>query len=269
MPPIMLRDIWKIENPTAFKLHFARDNGENHPLDVWTRNPDEWRNWQEYRPTKNEFNRAYVFSLMRFYHEPDIWLFGGIWKIRERLPDRYDVEMTDDGISFLGRLKLKLRYGDRGARVRFENHYDAFEVQEVLREPYSGRVFPGFDSIDISFEELETLVRHARPDWLSALTSVKGIYMISDVLTGKRYIGSAYGTHGIWSRWKSYVASGHGGNVELRTLVADPTLSYCRQAFRFTLLEYRPAATPDDIVLKREGFWKNVLLSRKHGLNLN
>ena len=51
------------------------------------------------------------------------------------------------------------------ARVNFENHYQNFEVQEILREPYSGRAFPGFEDIDLSFEELETLVRNDRPDW--------------------------------------------------------------------------------------------------------
>lgn len=40
-----------------------------------------------------------------------------------------------------------------------------------------------------------------------------------------------------WSRWCEYVASGHGGNVELRALVSDPTLDYCRTNFRFALLE--------------------------------
>ncbi len=88
--------------------------------------------------------------------------------------------------------------------------------------------------------------------------------------TGKRYIGSAYGDQGIWSRWCSYVATGHGGNVELRALVSDPTLDYCRKAFRFALLEYRPSPTPDDVILAREAFWKRILLTRgKYGLNRN
>jgi len=266
---IMLKDIWKLDNLNDFKLHFARFNGKNQPLDVWARNRDEWQQWQEYRPGRDDFNRPYVFSLMQFYHEPDVWLFGGVWQITGRLPDRYEVAMTDQGATFLGRLKLKLSYSDRSTRVRLENHYDTFEVQEIIREPYSGRGFPGFENIDISFEELEALVRNSRPDWLAALASVKGVYMISDVQTGKRYIGSAYGTQGIWSRWTNYVSTGHGGNVELRSLVSDPTLSYCRQAFRFALLEYRPATTPDDVVIARETFWKNVLLSRQHGLNRN
>jgi hypothetical protein len=65
-----------------------------------------------------------------------------------------------------------------------------------MSEPYSGRSFPGFEDIDLSFEELEALVRNTRPDWMAALASVKGIYLISDTNTGKRYIGSAYGDQG-------------------------------------------------------------------------
>lgn len=67
----------------------------------------------------------------------------------------------------------------------------------------------------------------------AALSSVKGFYLVSDVTTGKHYVGSAYGDQGIWSRWSAYIDSGHGGNVELCELVSDPTLDYCRKAFRF------------------------------------
>ena len=74
----MLSDLWQIDDQTDFKLHFARFNGENQPLDVWARDHSEWIRWQEYRPGRNDFNRRYIFSVMQFYHEPDIWLFGGI-----------------------------------------------------------------------------------------------------------------------------------------------------------------------------------------------
>jgi len=155
-------------------------------------------------------------------------------------------------------------------QLNFENHYPGFQVQEILREPYSGRSFPGFENIDLSFEELETLVRNNRPDWKAALASVKGIYLISDITTGKHYIGSASGDQGIWSRWCAYVATGHGGNAELRTLVSDPTLDYCRKSFRFALLEFRPSVTSDDVILMRESFWKRILLTRgEYGLNRN
>ncbi|MDN5869577.1 MAG: GIY-YIG nuclease family protein [Nitrococcus sp.] len=143
-------------------------------------------------------------------------------------------------------------------------------MQEILREPYTGRQFPGYEDIDLSFEEQETLVRNDRPDWKAALENTKGVYLISDTGTGKRYVGSAYGDQGIWSRWCAYVASGHGGNVELRALVSDPTLNYCRANFRFALLEHRPSRTPDEIIIARESFWECIPLTHgAQGLNRN
>ena len=69
------------------------------------------------------------------------------------------------------------------------------------------------------------------------------IYLISDVTTGKRYVGSAYGEGGIWSRWCEYASNGHGGNVELRKLVTDPTLDYVAESFQFALLNASISAT--------------------------
>lgn len=267
---ILLRDVWPISTPRLYKLHFARWNRENEPLEVWVRDKKEWQGWQEHRPATNAFNRPFIFTLIRFYHEPDTWLFGGVFRVLARRPNRYEVELTDEGAGFVGRLKLHSTYRDRATRVNFENHYPELAVAEILREPYSGRAFPGLESIDLSFEELEALVRNGRADWRGALSSVKGIYLISDVTTGKRYVGAAYSEQGVWGRWANYVTTGHGGNAELRALVRTPTLEYCRKAFRFALLEHRSVATSDAVILERETFWKQILLSRGvQGLNRN
>ena len=178
--------------------------------------------------------------------------------------------MQDIGSGFIGRLKLHWEYRDRTTRANFEKHYDGFVVQEILRESYSGRQFPGYEDIDLSFEEMETLVKNNRPDWKAALENIKGVYLINDTNTGKRYVGSACSDQGIWSWWSAYVACGHGGNVELRVLVNDPSLQYCRSHFRFALLEHRPMPTPDQAILDREAFWKRILLTRgEQGLNRN
>ena len=267
---ILLSDIWPIKELTDYKLHFARWGGDSEPLEVWVRDKTEWQKWQEYRPQRNDFNRPYIFSIMRFYHETDIWLFGGVFRVLARHEESYEVELTEIGKAFIGRLKLRSPYRERSTRVNFENHYSNFEVQEILREPYTGRSFPGYEDIDVSFDELETLVRNDRADWKASLESVKGVYLITDTKTGRRYVGSAYSDHGIWSRWCSYVASGHGGNIELRSLVSDVSLDYCRMNFRFALLEHRLSRTPDDVILARVAFWKRILLTRgEHGLNRN
>lgn len=267
---IRLRDIWPISEVETYKLHFARWNQESQPLDVWLRDRKEWQGWQEYRPARNDFNRPLILSVMQFYHEPDTWLFGGIYRVLERLPDRYVVDLESEGAAFIGRLKLRSDYKQRATRVNFENHYASFEVAEILPEPYSGRSFPGFEGVDLSFEELEGLVRKGRSDWRSALQSVKGIYLITDASRRRRYVGAAYGDGGIWSRWCAYVETGHGGNVELRQLLEDAGIEHFRGSLRFALLETRSVATSDDIILQRETFWKQILLTRgEEGYNRN
>ncbi len=154
---ILLHEIFPLAEPNDYKLHFARWNRKNQPLEVWARDRDEWQGWQEYRPANNAFNRPYIFTLIQFYHETDAWLFGGIFRVVRRHPDRYEVALTDQGEGFLGRLKLRSAYRQRATRVNFENYYRDSEVQEILREPYAGRGFPGFENIELSFEELETL----------------------------------------------------------------------------------------------------------------
>jgi hypothetical protein len=153
--PILLRDIWPIENPREYKIHFARWNQQSQPLEVFARDRREWQGWQEFRAGRDHFNRPLIFSLIRFYHEQDTWLFGGVYRVTARHADRCEVELTDQGASMIGRLKLYHLYRTRATRAVLERHHGGFEVQEILREPYSGRTFSGFDDIDLSFEGLE------------------------------------------------------------------------------------------------------------------
>jgi hypothetical protein len=101
-----MREIWPITSPESYKCHFARWNGENQPLEVWTRDKGEWEGWQEYWPGRDDFNRPYIFSLIQFYHETDIWLFGGVFRVLKRHNDRYEVELTEDGAPIRNKLQL-------------------------------------------------------------------------------------------------------------------------------------------------------------------
>jgi len=98
-----------------------------------------------------------------------------VFRVLKRHDDRYEVNMAEEGAGLLGRLKLKSAYRNRTTRVNLENHYRHLEVQEILREAYSGRAFPGYEDIDLTFEELEALVRNDRPDWKAALESVRNL----------------------------------------------------------------------------------------------
>ena len=277
MENLLLSEIWRPKILKDYKVHFARYNQYKQPLNVLAGDMDEWKNWQEWYPDRNDFNRKYIFSLAQYPHAPDHWLFGGVWEVKgivERdLSGKkrkfYDVNLVDHLRPMVRRLKLRRVWKQRGTRVNFENHYHDFEIAEIFPQSYSGIHFPGFDNINISFSDLKLLVNNAREDWNTALTAVKGIYLISDDKTGMKYVGSAYGTGGVWSRWLEYIALGHAGNKGMKELLKGKDLTYCENYFRFSLLEILSIGTEDRDVIKRESHWKEVLGTREHGLNHN
>lgn len=135
--------------------------------------------------------------------------------------------------------------------------YPVMEISDAEPVP-----FPGFDGLVLSHAELQAVMReHRYASWRTALSSVKGIYLITDTQDGRQYVGKADGGESIRQRWSAYAANGHGGNVELRRL--DPT------NFRFSVLRVFDPATPTRAVDAAEGHFKNALDTRRHGLNRN
>jgi len=102
---------------------------------------------------------------------------------------------------------------------------------------------------------------HRYASWRSALSSVVGIYLITDTLDGRQYVGKADGAESIRQRWSVYASNGHGSNVELRNI--EPG------SFRFSLLRVFDPATPTHLIDAAESHFKNALDTRGHGLNRN
>jgi len=109
MKKISVSEIIKLKNLYDYKLHAARWNGSDHPLDVFVRDHNEWFHWNTWRSNKDEFSRDYIFSLIDFYHETDMWLFGGIYKVISRSNvtqgHGYEIEEVAEYSPFVGRLK--------------------------------------------------------------------------------------------------------------------------------------------------------------------
>jgi hypothetical protein len=271
---IKFTEIVKIANPRDYKIHLATWNRHHQPLDIFISDKDDWKGWNEWRGEKNEFNRKYIFSLIDFYHENDTWLFGGIYEVIKRGHTKharsYKVELTNQYSELIGRLKLQWRRIGRAKSRKMEKCLDEFYVSEILKEEFTGEIFCGYENINHDFSSIEIIVKNAKQDWKAALENIKGIYLITDKSNSKKYVGSASGSHGIWSRWASYINSGHGGNDELIKLIRKKGIEYARKNFCFALLEYRNMKTDDDIISNREKYWKDVLLSRgKYGYNKN
>jgi hypothetical protein len=271
---IKFTDILKIPNPKEYKIHLACWNGHNQPLEIFISDKEVWKGWNSWRGEKDEFNRKYIFSLIDFYHEKNTWLFGGIYRVLKRGTKKYShsykVELTNQYSEMIGRLKLHWGRIGRAKSRRMERCIKDFTISEILKEEFTGEVFCGYENINHEFSRLETIINNSKMDWKAALENIKGIYLITDQHNGKKYVGSAYGNSGIWSRWSCYMTKGHGQNDELKELINQKGIKYARKYFRFTLLEYRNMKTDDKVIIDRESYWKEVLLSRgQFGYNRN
>ncbi|MBO0935408.1 hypothetical protein J2I47_02495 [Fibrella sp. HMF5335] len=168
--PIKLSDFFNISSDDAYqyKLHLACQSPGGRPLDAYLSGWDNWLSWNQHRANKNDFNRTHIFSLIEFHHEPGKWLFGGIFKVVERHEDYsatqrgYSVVLSELYKDYIGRLIIDFhRYqGMRGRAFLLESYFNDLIVAEVLKRPFDGIKFPGYENINLSFLELELLYKY-------------------------------------------------------------------------------------------------------------
>ena len=269
---IPLGNITPLDQPSDYKMHFAVYNGHVHPLNVYLQNPEDWKGWNAWRnPKRDDFNRRYIFSLIRFYPREDTWLFGGIFEVLARPRNKpYRVRLSEIYEEYVGRLLVSHSGpGVQGRSFLPETYFEQLNVAQILDMPYQGEAFPGYENIAHDFSQLESIIHLAKTDWKTALESVIGIYLITDKKTGKMYVGSAYSEAGIWSRWCCYIGTGHGWNDELTRLIKESGIGYAREHFQLSVLEHWPMRTEDSKIIDREQHWKKVLRTREFGYNKN
>jgi hypothetical protein len=250
-----------------YKVHFATGTKNNNPLIAFFNNNfKEWQEWQ----TKRNFERDYILSFI--YYEPNQWLFAGIYKSIscQYKTDHYDydTELLDIGKEYIGRLIVTYKKEFRASYLILEKHYKNFFVSEILKERIAVMKFQGYENVNIGFDYLKSIISNNEITWKTALGNIKGVYLICDRQSGKKYVGSAYGEDAFWSRWAQYASSGHGWNKELVQLLKDKGENYARN-FQFSILEIRAKTTSDDEIKKREQYWKDVLMTRQFGYNQN
>lgn len=269
---IKILDIFPIKNPEAYKLHLGsmNNNGE-HPLDLFVKDQNLWKGWNEYCTVNDVWNRDYIFSLIEFYPKTNSWLFGGVFKVLERKKGHYVLEDVIIYKKYIGRVLLSFSHykEKRGIHLNLEDEIDNITVSQIFEHVYTDDSFPGYENINHDFHSLENIFKMEKPDWKSALENVKGIYLITDSSNGKFYIGSTTGTSEIWSRWANYIGILNGWNDKLVTLINKKGKKYAKRNFKFSILELHGLHADDVFLISRESYWKEKLLTRVHGYNSN
>lgn len=128
-----------------------------------------------------------------------------------------------------------------------------------IAEQYEPR-FPGFREFVRPVTDIPTLPN----GWQQVLRSVKGVYLLVDLDSGRQYVGSAKGAESLFGRWMAYATDGHGGNLGLKVAASGGLRRY-----QVSVLEVVDENTPDTTIEQIESYWKNKLLSRAFGLNVN
>ncbi|MDR3317187.1 MAG: GIY-YIG nuclease family protein [Puniceicoccales bacterium] len=230
----------------------------------------KFKEWQENQRKKN-FNRDYILSLI--YKQKGEWLFAGIYKnisVIEKSDGgfTYKTKLLPQGKDFIGRLIVKYK-NPRQTYLNFEEQVNVLEICEIMRNTYKFDPFPGFKSVHVEFDVLKRIINEEENGWKMALSSVKGVYLISDKKNGKLYVGKASGENGFWQRWKQYVdgkLEGHGDDKKLKELIDKKGKEYSSN-FKFSILEICNSNATETEIVNRETFWKNCLLTFDFGYN--
>ncbi len=253
-----------------YRFHLAKTttNG-NRPIDALTKSDGEWLRWQVYRgKAKERFTVDYIVSFAQL--SGNKFLFGGVFQITSRKSDKYKVKYIEKYNDLIGRLILEYTGNNTSATVFRPSHiYENSKISGIYEYRFKGEPFVSFEEINHNFSAIEIIIKNTLPDWKVALSSVSGVYLLSDQKTGKHYVGSAYGSNGIWGRWCNYVNNYHGSNEELVELFNEKSESYFRKYFMFSILEVLSSSMPKDEVIKKESLWKRKLLSKEYGYNCN
>lgn len=256
------------------KVRLNTYNGKTNPIDEFKKNPEELLNWNYWN---NKSYRKGQISIGLVYmgdHKYLLFTIGRIINILDKAPDfkgvAVEYETLEKYQSLYGRVVIKYQNHSQQLFRNADGIINDLEIVEILPSIYSGFDFPGYDNVHLTYDELRTIVNGNYPSYKNALENQKAVYLQTDTLTGKLYVGSATSDNGmLLARWRSYIECGHGGNVGLKELIEVEGFDYIKNNFTYTIIENFNARTPDEYVLERESYWKTVLNSRKTGYNKN
>ncbi|MFC6999742.1 GIY-YIG nuclease family protein [Rufibacter roseus] len=271
MESIKLNEILRLDNLNNVKIRFNLMFRHNwNPIEDFKNGRTEVMlegQYWNYQNKKSFKNGQLTIGLVRIKPKEDFWLLFHIGRITKDLNVLngvgFEYETLPEFKKYLGRVIVKYKNTAQTMIRNAESVINDCEISQILPDAYDNDIFPGYDKVNITWGEMCRVLE--KDTWKTALQNQKGVYLLTDISNGKKYVGSAYGENMILGRWKSYINTGHGGNVGLRKLTFD----YIKRNFAYSILDIFKSTTDDQIILARENWWKEVLQSRRFGYNEN
>jgi hypothetical protein len=271
MESIKLNDILRLGDLDNVKIRFNLMFANNwNPIETFKNNEKETLlagQYWNYNKNKSFKEGQITLGFIRIKSNESFWLLFHIGKITKDLNVLngigYEFETLSEYEKYFGRLIIKFKNTTQNMIRNAESVINACEVSQILPDSFDNDIFPGYDKVNISWDEMCRVLE--KDTWKTALQNQKGVYLLTDISNGKKYVGSAYGENMILGRWRAYVNTGHGGNVGLKQLDFD----HIKKNFRYSILDIYKSTTDDQLIIEREYWWKVVLQSIKFGYNEN
>lgn len=268
---IFLNDILKLDNLENVKIRFNLMFDQNwNPIEIF-KNKDfntllRGQYWN-YKKNKSFKDGQITIGFIKINRNDNLWLLFHVGKIIKDLNKLdgvgYEYEVLSEYEKYFGRLIIKFKNRAQTMIRLADSLINECEVLQILPDTFDNEIFPGYDKVNISWEELSRVIE--KDTWKTALKNQKGVYLITDISNGKMYVGSAYGENMILGRWQSYVKTGNGGNIELKKMNFD----YIKRNFKYSILEIFKSTIDDQTIIDKESWWKDVLRTREFGYNKN
>jgi hypothetical protein len=200
-----------------------------------------------------------LYEIFGHHPAPDDWVdpLKRITRLQLDLDlDLYEYRRLPDFEHFAGCLKVDWGAGARSWAQRADGDNGDKRIVE-LTHGFTEPDFPGFTHFIGNLGSLPSLPA----TWIAALSASRGVYLLTCPRTREQYVGAAHGSDGFWGRWQSYIATGHGGNVGLKSRAPSD--------YQVSILEVAGSAATVEQIIGLEQLWKEKLQSREMGLNKN
>ena len=273
---IRLNDLLRLseEQASIAKIKFNKDDGNENPSDIYKTNPSlinrQWLYWRN----KNRYFNVGQIAICLVKIRDGYWLLTTVDTVDKELGVckgiNYEGTPFKEYKSYFGRTIIKFHKSFPAQGVDFNTVADELEVCQILPDTFDDDDFPGYDRVKLLYPQLRSILDRGKKDWIAALENQKAVYLITDINTGKLYVGSATSDYGmLLQRWRSYADNGHGGNKRLKKIVDSDGIDYVRSYFQYSILENYNAKVDDGVILERESWWKEILQTREFGYNDN
>jgi len=181
---INLNDILRLDDLKNYKIRLNQKINEYKADEVYFNDKDRFKEANAYNGKNKQLNRPYLITFAEYSNHKDLWIFTGVYKVNDYKTKTTNeqghalaqLEKIDDFEKFDGRLIVSFHKEMQAYVLKAEEFIERFQVHEICNEILNGEHFDNYYNIDLTFNQLNNIIRTQKQDWKTALENCKAVY---------------------------------------------------------------------------------------------